>query len=157
MGITKKQKEAAKYLIQGVSKTETAKLVGCDPSTLRRWLHQDSFIRYSNSLTDNVVETDFKTFAITKLDIHDCLEEIRQTALNRLLQLLCHPDDASRNEINLLKLAGKWSGLESINDRVDMQLDYLQRRMPPEAYDELLKALATSGSKEIASANTAGC
>ncbi len=155
MGLSEKKKEAARHLVNGVSKTQAARFVGCDPSTLRRWLHQEEFIEYLERLKDGAVESDLKTFGLSKVDTYDRLEEMRHMTINRFLHLLSLPEEASRNEINLLRIAGKWCGLESINDRVDMQLEYLQRKMPPQAYDKLLKALATSSTAEITSPNAA--
>lgn len=154
MKMTKKQKEAAELLQTGLPKTKVAELVECDPSTLRRWLHQKAFIEYSQSLADKVVEEDIKTFTPVRVDTFNYLEDIRQTVLSRVRHLVSNPEDASRNEIAILKLAGKWSGLESINDRVDMQLDYLERRMSPEAYEELLQALSLNTIPDVGMSNT---
>ena len=154
MKLSKKQKEAAELLQLGMPKKKVAALVGCDPSTLRRWLHQKAFIEYSQFLVDHLVEEDIETFTPVRFNTFDCLQDIRQAVLSRVRHLVSNPEDSSRNEIAILKVAGKWSGLESINDRVDMQLDYLERRMSPEAYEELLQALSLNSIPEVGMSNT---
>ena len=129
------QLRALGLTIEGRDAAEIARILGKGKRTIERW-------RATPAFKSALVETKRSVQKKSVDRVADRLVKVQMLALDAVEKILSNDGEASRNKLNAARLAGKWSGLETLDYQIENQLDRLQKRMSPHAYQELLIGLS---------------
>ncbi len=133
--LSKIQLRALALTIEGYRAFEIAQILDKGERTIERW-------RASAAFKSALAETKRSVQKKSVDCVADRLVTIQMLAIDAIEKILSDDEEPSRNKLNAARLAGKWSGLETIDYQIENQLDRLQKRMSPHAYQELLIGLS---------------
>lgn len=107
------QIEALQLLLSGKTEAETAKAIGKSRTTISRWKKLPEFQEALSRTKDEINETRMQIAS----DIASRMERLATKGMDALEAILDNPDTPTREKLEAIAIAGRWTGLENRNHR----------------------------------------